>query len=142
MNQIHGLCTDLSCRILIMSFPSGIPLQYDAGIGKEFTNRFHPIILRKPSRRISSTSNNIIELAWRRTLIFSTLPLVECHMNQAPHFSHCRRRVPTHRLFHHSRFLATIMLFSCKLKWEKSTKLSPLYTTHGLYASLRLRRTA
>lgn len=72
MHQIHGLRTDISCRLPLMSFPFGMSQQDNARVWKRLTRRFHPALPQKPSRQISSTLDNIIDMVCAGISFFST----------------------------------------------------------------------
>lgn len=52
MNRIHGPHNDVLCGIQLTSFPSGMSQKYDAGIEKQLTYSFYPVLLDDSWRQI------------------------------------------------------------------------------------------
>lgn len=77
MYHEHGVRTDILCRTLLMSFPSGLSQQYYVTIEKQLTFRFNPVLQGNIRKQTSSILDNFTDTAPCRTLIFSTLQSVE-----------------------------------------------------------------
>lgn len=74
-HQLHGLSSDVSCCILLMSFPSGISKQYYTRIRKQLTTMFHPVFQGNPWKQIFSISGNIVDIAVCIALNFTLSPV-------------------------------------------------------------------
>lgn len=143
MHWIHYLRTGFPCCIPRMAFPSIMSQRYDVKNGKQMIRRSYPVLPQQLSWQIFSILDKIADMALCSTTSFSTFSSVKTSQESSPAQQLQQTKSSRIRTLPSQQICYYHLAVPLHIQPEKNAaKMYPLCTTHRLYSSLKLSKTA